>query len=472
MVGKMLQNGTILLLNLHPGSELVSTLKAILASCPQPAFRVFEETLPADGSLDYSSALDFELKPDAILVAVKSHLPNQPAALLGVIEKKFPGKLLLFVLESGAAADVFELLRLGAEDFIVAPINANNVLPRVWRLLTYVVPEQIPVQELKRKLGLQQIVGENPGFVAEIRKIPLLAKCDATVLISGETGTGKELFARAIHYLSARTGKPFIPVNCGAIPLELAEAELFGHQRGAFTGAVTSKRGLIEEANGGTILLDEIDCLPLSTQVKVLRFLQEKEYRSLGSTTARKADVRIIAATNRDLEEEVGSGRLRQDLYYRLNVVPLVLPPLRERMEDIQLLAHHFLSKYAGEFNRRAANFSADALRKLLLHDWPGNVRELENVIQRSALLCESSVLEDSELLLSPREEAGVQEPFRKAKAKMVSHFEKHYVEALLLAYAGNISKAARAAQKNRRAFWELIRKHGIEVGRFKAAGA
>src|SRR5207249_2674934 len=208
------------------------------------------------------------------------------------------------------------------------------------------------VQHLKEKLGLQQFLGESAAFVNELKKIPAIARHGASVLISGETGTGKEMFARAVHYLSPRSGKPFVAVNCGAIPVELMENELFGHATGAFTGASSTTAGLVREADGGTLFLDEIDALPLPAQVKLLRFLQEQEYRPLGSAKVCKSDVRIITASNADFAEALRLGRFRQDLYYRLAVIPLSLPPLRERIGDVPLLARHFLEKYSAAFDK------------------------------------------------------------------------------------------------------------------------
>jgi transcriptional regulator with PAS, ATPase and Fis domain len=232
------------------------------------------------------------------------------------------------------------------------------------------------LEELRAKLGLRQLIGESPAFLAAKTQVVAIAQYDVNVLISGETGTGKEIFARAIHYLSPRARYPFVPVNCGAIPTDLVENELFGHERGAFTGASITAHGLIREAEGGTLFLDEIDCLPLLAQVKLLRFLQEKEYRLLGSTTIYRADVRVIAAANTELESAVKEGKLRQDLYYRLNVIPLRLPRLQDRREDIPLLARHFLARYAAEFKKAIGEFSPEAMQKLLLYEWPGNVRQ------------------------------------------------------------------------------------------------
>jgi DNA-binding NtrC family response regulator len=284
------------------------------------------------------------------------------------------------------------------------------------------------------------------------------------VLISGETGTGKELCARAIHYLSPRTFKPFVPVNCGAMPVELVENELFGHKRGAFTSAATSEHGLIHEADGGTLFLDEIDLLPALAQVKLLRFLQDKEYRPLGSNKTYTADIRLIAATNIDPEEASRQGIIRQDLFYRLNIISLVLPPLRERKEDIMLLANHYLSIYAKKFQRPIEGFTAEAKQRMLMYDWPGNVRELEHAVERAVVLTDNALIQGAEIILSRRKVQSQLESFSVAKTKSIAQFERRYIHDLLLAYGGNVTHAAAAASKNRRALWVLIRKHHIDM--------
>ncbi len=347
--------------------------------------------------------------------------------------------------------------------------GGNNPL-RVLRLRQHPAEEEALPQPSEEKSGLPQLLGESPAFLAEIRKIPLLAQCDVNVLISGETGTGKELCARAIHYLSPRAGRPFIAVNCGAIPVELVENELFGHERGAFTDASTAQGGLIHEAEGGTLFLDEIACLPLLAQVKLLRFLQDKEYRRLGSTKTQQGDVRVVAAMNIDLEEAVREGKLRQDLYYRLNIIPLVLPPLRERREDIPLLARYFLAKYAAKLNKYVTDCSPDVMQLLVLYEWPGNVRELEHTIERAVVLSEQAVIHKADIILPRVAAAAHQDSFQEAKAKVIARFERTYIQGLLLAHQGNITKAARAAQKNRRAFWQLMRKHLLDAHSFKSS--
>lgn len=374
---------------------------------------------------------------------------------------------IVIVAEATQPNDILELLRAGAEDFITLPLQAQDVLPRAWKLVRESAGRRRP-RPLRTEHRLRRLIGESPTFLDQIEKIPQIAGCDANVIITGETGTGKELYARAIHYCSARAGRPFMPVNCGAIPADLVENELFGHERGAFTGAVTLQTGLVEEANGGTLFLDEIDCLPPFAQVKLLRFLQEKEYRPLGSARMRHADVRVIAATNVNLEEAVGNGKVRQDLFYRLNIISLTLPPLRERLEDIPLLARYFLDKYSTQMNRETPDLLPDALQILMTHEWPGNVRELEHAIERASVLCDGSALRGVDLLASqpPTRRQSLQE----AKATQIARFEKGYVQGLLRHCHGNISQAARIAQKNRRAFWQLIQKHRIDVNSFRSS--
>jgi len=373
----------------------------------------------------------------------------------------------IVAIEDRVPTQAMELLELGAADFVTVPFQATNVLARAWKLAKQAnnserLPSEV-AQDHSKKL-----IGNSANFLQQVAKIPLIAGSEANVLLVGETGTGKELYARAIHYGSARAGKPFIPVNCGAIPVELVENELFGHQRGAYTSASTPQVGLIEEAHGGTLFLDEIDCLPIFAQVKLLRFLQEKEYRPLGSPRMRRANVRIIAASNLDLEEAVGNGKVRQDLFYRLNIISLTLPPLRERREDIPLLANHFLTKYAQEAQKEISAFSAEALHALMLHSWPGNVRELEHAIERSVVLCDQDFLQAEDLLISNSRLTTPRESMQEAKAKEIARFEKNYIQGLLSVCRGNITRAAQVARKNRRAFWQLIQKHHIDVNRFK----
>ena len=408
-----------------------------------------------------------EFGPDIVFCALTRDLLRQVGALFPSMRARAGGVPLVALIAGCESEELLGLLRLGFDEFIIPPLNAADIRTRVGWLLDQSRREEPLTQALKEKLGLKQFVGGSSLFLEVIKKIPLVAKCDASVMISGETGTGKDLCARAIHYLSARAHGPFVPVNCGAIPVELMENELFGHERGAYTGATCAENGLVQESDGGTLFLDEIDCLTPKAQVKLLRFLQEKEYRALGSAKTRKAHVRVIAATNAELEAAVKDGRLRQDLYYRLNVIPLPLPSLRQRREDIPALARHFLARYVAEFGKRVKDFSPEAMHALMLYDWPGNVRELQHVIERTVVLCERTVIRDSDISL-PRgaaaAEAASLDSFKEEKSRIIAQFERDYILSVLRACEGNISKAARLARKNRRAFWELMRKYGIDM--------
>jgi DNA-binding NtrC family response regulator len=319
---------------------------------------------------------------------------------------------------------------------------------------------------------IRELIGHGPAFTRLLSKLPTIAGCDAGVLIQGETGTGKELCAQAIHYLSARASKPWIAVNCGAIPVELIESELFGHVRGAYTAANTARDGLVMEAEGGTLFLDDIDCLPKPAQAKLLRFLQEHEYRSLGANALRHADVRVIAASNQDLGALAARGEFRRDLYFRLNVLALTLPALRERREDIADLAVSLIARYSRKLGRAGPALSSQALERLVAHSWPGNVRELEHVIERTLVMSAAPVIaaEDLEIDDGAASPSLQVESFQSAKDRVVEQFERAYIEQLLVAFEGNITRAAHQAKKNRRAFFELMRKHAIEPERFRPA--
>ena len=468
------RSAKVLLLNLRPSDKVGATLRNIL----MPYFRPESIDCWSGNSCGDQIVLSNEdvsrlisrSNPALVFFAQAANLTKQTGELLELMRKDFPEIPVMVLVESGEPNEMLAWLNLGAADFLTVPLRASDVLPRVWRLLEHV---DLGVPLLRSRIvqeGVNGLVGENQNFLREIEKIPLIAKCEASILISGETGTGKELCARAIHYLSPRTQQAFIPVNCGAIPADLVENELFGHELGAFTGAKTPRSGLIHEADGGTLFLDEIDCLPLLAQVKLLRFLQEKEFRALGSTKIYRANVRIIAATNANCEEAVKSGKLRRDLYYRLNVIPLSLPSLRERGEDVLLLARHFLVKHATQLNKQTEGFSINAIRKLYFYEWPGNVRELEHIIMRAVVLSDHKVIRAGDITLLDQKDPAQSESFQEAKDRIVAEFEKAYIRSLLLRCSGNISEAARMARKNRRAFWELIRKHHISVKSLRAS--
>lgn len=326
------------------------------------------------------------------------------------------------------------------------------------------------LEHLHDLLALTRLIGEAPSFLKALAMLPVVAKSEATVLISGETGTGKELVAHALHHLSSRAPFPFVPANCGRLPDTLLEDELFGHERGAFTDARAPRRGLIAQAERGTLFLDEVEALSPKAQVVLLRVLQDKKYRPLGSSQHQQADVRIVVATNAPLEQLVKEGSFRADLYYRLCVFSLNLPPLRDRREDILLLINHFLTKHA-PVGRGSLQMNPSILEALMQYDWPGNVRELENAIIRAVHFCQTDQIELADLgipfppttqnnsLTSALSETKF---FGEMKKKAVEDFERDYLTLLMRKHNGNVSHAARTAGKERREIGKLLKKHQI----------
>ncbi len=321
---------------------------------------------------------------------------------------------------------------------------------------------------LKKKFGYRHIVGKSSA-ICEIReKIERVSKFDANVLICGESGTGKELVARALHYLGPRAGKPFIPVNCGAVPDHLFENELFGHVKGAFTDASKAHSGLVTEASGGTLFLDEISTISQNNQVKLLRLLENSEYKPLGAASNRKADIRITAATNQSLVELVKNNAFREDLYYRLNVVRFHIPPLKDRKEDIPPLVEHFVKKYSREFKRSDVYVSANSMKTFVSYPWKGNVRELENRIQSLIIVSKSLDLRIEDPLPPNPEPAVRLENFKVAKENAINTFERNYLIQLLKEFNGDVAKAATGSGKGRTALWNLIKKHNLQPKQFR----
>jgi len=316
------------------------------------------------------------------------------------------------------------------------------------------------------------LIGESEAFQRVLRLVQRLAQCDATVLIHGETGTGKELVARAVHYLGSRRTSPFIAVNCGAIPDSLVESEFFGHTSGAFTDAKQARAGVVAQAQGGTLFLDEVDSLSARSQVSLLRFLQDYEYRPVGGSASKSANVRVVAATNADLEQLVAAGSYRRDLLYRLNVLSVHLPPLRERGDDVRLLAEAFLRRLSVRHGMPARTLHPDALAFLRTYAWPGNVRELENLIQREFLLSD-----DDQIRIAPAGAApggdldfpsmGTDDTFQQAKARAIAQFERAYIGELLERTRGNVSLAARLCGKERSRLGKLLKKYGLDRADF-----
>jgi two-component system, NtrC family, response regulator GlrR len=328
------------------------------------------------------------------------------------------------------------------------------------------------------RLSECNLIGRSPAFSAATGLIGKFAACDATVLIEGETGTGKEVAARAIHYLSGRSSSPFIPVNCGALPDTLVENELFGHVRGAFTDARENQVGLVSRAEGGTLFLDEVESLSPKAQAVLLRFLQDGAYRPLGGRATLPGNARVVAATNVDIAELAKSGAFRLDLVYRLTILTLRMPPLRERAGDLRMLAEHFTRQFAHRYGRPEARLDPRFLDQLAARAWPGNVRELENLLHRAFLMAEGPLVgapagaaaPPVELVEAPRIAIGLprERSFRRAKALVIAEFEREFAKRALAESGGNVRAAARLAGKERRAFGRLLRKHGIDRGRLE----
>ncbi len=311
---------------------------------------------------------------------------------------------------------------------------------------------------------MSPFVGTSAALAAMLDVLRQVSRCEAPVLIEGETGTGKELAARAVHYGGARRDGPFVPINCGAIPDALVESELFGHERGAFTDAREKRAGLVAAARGGTLLLDEVDALSAKAQVTLLRFLQDQRYRPVGTPREQRADVRVIAAANRPLDALAAAGEFRADLLYRLKIMHLVLPPLRERSGDIALLAQHFVARFAAQYGLPPKAFAADALGWLAAQRWPGNVRELESWVHRAFVMAEDGVIT---LDAAPPTHGAARDlaSFAAAKAEAVNRFERDYLSRALELGQGCVTRAARLAGKERRAFGKLLKKHGLAHG-------
>ncbi|MEY2497310.1 MAG: two-component system, NtrC family, response regulator GlrR [Verrucomicrobiota bacterium] len=400
--------------------------------------------------------------PDVVVAILEASPRENCEPLFAALGRAFPDRAIVATTTQPDAFDISAVLEMGASDFLLPPLRRGEVTTRLMRQARVTPRGEASIQEFKEKIGLKQIIGESPALVNALERVPRFARCDATVLISGESGTGKEIFARAIHYLSPRAGRPFIPINCGALPENLVESEIFGHKRGAFTGAAMDQPGLIHEAEGGTLFLDEIDGLSRAAQVKLLRFLQDGEYRAVGSQQIAHADIRVVAATNADFGALVRAGNFREDLFYRLNVLALTLPALRERRGDILLLAHHILDMQAALAEGPPKKLSLGALNRLLGHSWPGNVRELENILIRAIVLCDRDTIELRDLHLPDDGVAEENQSFQTTKSRVMLRFEHDFLQTTLRANHGNITRAARAVKKNRRAFWELLRKHGL----------
>jgi two-component system, NtrC family, response regulator GlrR len=381
-------------------------------------------------------------------------------ALFEAVNRRHPALPVIILTAHGNIPDAVHATRKGVFSYLTKPFEARALMIEVERALEFAAPAPAGDDEDWR-VG---IVTRSPAMERVLAEACMVARNDAAVLLSGESGTGKELLARAIHEASGRRDAPFVAVNCGAIPEALLESELFGHVKGAFTGALRDHKGLFQAAGGGTLFLDEIGDMALPLQVKLLRVLQEREVRPVGSAQSMKVNVRVISATHRDLRAEIAANRFREDLYYRLNVVGLSLPSLAGRREDIPLLANHFLALLAARYGKAAGSFAPEAMQRLVSGAWKGNVRELQNVIEKCVALTQTPVIPASMVeraMEGPLDDMASFDEARRA-------FELEYLTRLLRMTNGNVTQAARLAKRNRSDFYSLLGRHQLDPAAFK----
>ncbi|WP_457644696.1 sigma-54-dependent transcriptional regulator [Persephonella sp.] len=408
--------------------------------------------------LSPTKALDIIGKENFDLILVDQLMPDMSGIeFIETLKKRNIKTPVILMTAYGSLEDAVLAMKKGAFHYITKPVNFEE--------LKIIIDQALEVSDLKKELSelksllSTDIIAESPQMRQVLETAKKIAPFDTTVLITGESGTGKEMIANFIHKNSLRKDKPFIAINCGAIPSELLESELFGYKKGAFTGANTDKKGLIEEAEGGTLFLDEIGELPLDLQVKLLRVLQENEIKPIGSNRPKRINVRFITATNRDLKQMIEEGKFREDLYYRINVIPIHIPPLRDRKEDIIPLAHFFINKFCSKYGIPKKRLSEHARKKLLSYEYKGNVRELENIIERAVLTTEGEEIDDIPVSVSKRyNNFSDIRSFKEAK----EIFEKNYLIELLKRTDFNISKASKIAGITRAQIYRMMKRYGI----------
>jgi two-component system, NtrC family, response regulator PilR len=430
-----------------------------------------DEGYSVDTAGNGEEALHFILEEDYIVAMLDIRMPGiNGLQLLSKIKEQSPDTAVIMMTAYGTVDTAVAAMKKGAYEYITKPFNNDEVLHIISnavernRLLDRT---KYLTEQLKEKTGLKGMIGQSKPMQDLFHLIRKVAPTDSTVLILGDSGTGKELVAQAIHNQSDRKDEKFMAINCGALPRELIESELFGHEKGSFSGAHQRKIGLFESSDQGSLFLDEIGDLPMELQVKILRVLEQKEIRRIGSVESKKVDVRIIAATNRDLKENVQEGTFREDLYYRLSIMDLHLPTLRERKEDISLLIEHFIKQFNQKMNRSVDGITPGALRVLLDYHWPGNVRELENVIQRCMILRDSGTIESDDLPknLSPDPQSAgspLFDPEQITFIKAREAFEHEYLKKLLSVNDSNVTKSALMAGISRRHLQELMKKYSL----------
>ncbi len=385
-------------------------------------------------------------------------------ALFEKIRQQKPNLPVIIMTAHGTIPDAINATKQGVFSFLTKPFESQELLDTVKQAIRLQPQTTLSKQQKNEQQWRASIISRSAIMSTLLQQAHQVAQSDFSLLIQSESGTGKELLAKAIHLASLRHNKPFIAINCAAIPEQLLESELFGHKKGAFTGAEKNHIGLFEAANGGTLFLDEIGDMPMSFQVKLLRTLQEKEVRPLGSTMATKIDVRVIAATHQNLQKAIIEHTFREDLYYRLNVVELELPPLSERREDIPLLAQHFLLNSKARSTSSISGFSKEAMEILISAPWPGNIRQLQNTIEQSVALSTEPIISEALVRNALRDKTAQLPSFQEAR----DHFERDYLAKLLNITDGNVSQAARIAQRNRTEFYKLLNKHHLHAESFR----
>jgi len=461
--------GSILIID--DEKDMLALLKRILTE--ETEHEVITETNPV-------AALDLFKERPFDLVITDLKMPKMDGIkVLETVRKISPDVSVVILTAFATIETAVEAIRKGAYDYLTKPFRRERLLLTVEKVMKWqeMVRENL---SLRRALAEKEIsplmVGSTPVMKELLERIRQVAPAMATVLITGASGTGKELVAGAVHRHSLRAARKFVTVNCTAIPEQVIESELFGHLKGSFTGAWKDKRGLVEEADGGTLFLDEIGDLNPNMQTKLLRLLQEGEFKPVGSVNTRKADIRFIAATNHNLKADISEKKFREDLFYRLNVIQIEMPSLKERKHDIPLLSYHFLRKYSGINKKDIGEISSEAMQALISRDYPGNVRELENIIERGVIFCTSKILTLKDLHLDAEGESvypnlneeTAELSFKDAKEKMISLFHKQYIMALLRGSGGNISRAAETAGIQRQYLHRLMKEAGIEAEQFK----
>jgi len=400
-------------------------------------------------------------RPQLVLSDVQ--LPGKDGlALFDEVRSRHPSLPVILLTAHGTIPDAVEATARGVFTYLTKPYDGKDLIEKIQQALALSAPATSTSHT--NEAWRSDIVSRSNRMADVLAEAHMVAQSDASVLLLGDSGTGKEMLARAIHKASPRAAKPFVAVNCGAIPEALLESELFGHMKGAFTDAVTNHKGLFQAADGGTLLLDEIGDMPPALQVKLLRVLQERAVRPVGSSQSLPVNVRIISATHRDLEAAMAVSQFREDLYYRLNVVTLSLPPLADRREDIPLLANHFLDSLAKKYDKRLSGFSPEALKTLTAAAWPGNVRQLFNVVEQACALSTTPLVPLGLVQRALRTPSAQVLSFTEARQR----FEREYLVDLLKMTDGNVADAARLAQRNRTEFYRLLQKHALTPGHFK----